>query len=101
MSTDLTPERLADWDADAEAHVTPHHVDSPHERVRVLIRALSDERDATERVRAAATELLRFDCVEDEDQIPRGIDVPDDYESGLHDAARRINAALDKAKGDS
>lgn len=41
---------------------------------------------------ALADELAAFDCVENE--VPHGIDVPDDYEAGLHDAAARIRAVL-------
>lgn len=51
--------------------------------------------EALEALRALADELAAFDCVEDE--VPRGIDVPDDYEAGLHDAARRLRTVLASA----
>lgn len=43
-------------------------------------------------MRDLAAELAAFDCVED--PVPSHIDVPDDYEAGLHEAARRIREAL-------
>lgn len=54
----------------------------------------ADPRDvAIARVRGVAEELAAYDCTVR--PTPQGIDVPDDYEEGLHRAALMIRVALD------
>lgn len=40
--------------------------------------------------------LLAFDCTEDE--VPADVDVPDDYERGLHDAATGYMQILQESR---
>ena len=50
------------------------------------------EIDPLASLHALANELAAFDCIKD--AVPRGIDVPDDYEAGLHDAAARLRRVM-------
>lgn len=54
----------------------------------------TEQRYAAAIARAAVeiADLLAYDILHD--LVPPGIDVPDDYETGIHHAAQRIKAAL-------
>lgn len=49
----------------------------------------------TEAVMALVTEMAAFDCFDG--PIPPGVDVPEDYERGLHNAAQVIRDAAERA----
>ena len=71
---------------------------------RLLSRAHAD--DALEpalavvrsHVNRLADELASFDCLVD--KVPDGIDVPDDYERGINDAARFVRALFEEQTED-
>lgn len=45
-------------------------------------------------VEALAERLSGYDCLEAPDDVPLSVDVPDDYETGIHSAARDLRALI-------
>lgn len=50
--------------------------------------------DLRTRLAALADEWERFDCVALPEAVPAHVDVPDDFEAGIHDAAAGLRALL-------
>jgi hypothetical protein len=47
-----------------------------------------------EEMRALADEMCAFNI--EEHPVPASVDVPDDYESGVHECGRRLRAAIER-----
>ena len=63
----------------------------------VLAAARADERAQWRFVIASqAEELARYDCTDNPDDVPTYVDVPDDYEAGIHGAARVLRALIER-----
>lgn len=69
--------------------ITRHAV----EAIKAAARA-EGARDIRTKIEALADRLSGFDCTENPDDVPLFVDVPDDYEAGIHDAARGLRALL-------
>ena len=68
--------------------------DTPWDRVLVTAAERAERDRLLDRIEALADLLSRFDYLESPDDVPLVVDVPDDYELGIHYAATLLRALV-------